>query len=90
MEKFFISHLTATVIESQSHLIWFWVQNVELSGLYQHTKFERNQSVNVQMQTIFFLVCFLLSHVKWQKSMVPISTASMKNFIKKFAGNVQH
>ena len=41
--------------ERQRHANWY--QNVELSGLYHHTKFERNQSVSVwtQANKRFFL-----------------------------------
>ena len=44
-----------TLNEGQSHPNWY--ENVELSGLYHHTKFERNQSVNVWKQAnmkVFF------------------------------------
>ena len=37
---------TVTLNKGQAHLNW----HVELSGLYHHTKFERNQSVNTWVQ----------------------------------------
>ena len=36
--------------EGQSHSNWY--QIVQFSGVYHHTKFERKQSVYVQMQAI--------------------------------------
>ena len=47
-QMFLISYTTVTLHEGQRHPKWY--QNVELSSLYHHTKFERNQSVNVWIQ----------------------------------------
>ena len=49
VQIFFISHATVTLNEGQHQSSW--CQNVVFSGLYYHTKFERNWSVNVQMDT---------------------------------------
>ena len=46
--KFLISHITVTLNEGQCHPKWY--QNVKLRGLYHHTKFERNWSVNLWIQ----------------------------------------
>ena len=40
--------ITVTLNEGQGHLNWY--QNVELSGLYHHTYFERNRLANVWIQ----------------------------------------
>ena len=42
--QFSISHTHARLNESHGHLNWY--QNLQLSGLYHHTKFERNQPIN--------------------------------------------
>ena len=47
-QSFYISYTTPNLIEGQGHPNWY--QNVELGGLYHHTKFERSQSVNVSIQ----------------------------------------
>ena len=46
--KFLISQTTVILNESQGHPNWH--QNVELCDLYDHTKFQRNRSVNVRIQ----------------------------------------
>ena len=49
-----------------------WHQNVELSGLHHHTKFERNWSVNVWIQANikgFFVVFFNNEIMKWVLSL---------------------
>ena len=47
-----------TLNQGQGHPNWY--QNVELSGLYHHTKFERNWSVNVWIQAYVRLKIFFL------------------------------
>ena len=50
-----ISHTIVTF--NEGHLNWY--QNVELSGLYHHNKFERNQFVDVWIQAnvqVFYLM----------------------------------
>ena len=42
--KFLISYISVTLNEVQGHPNRY--QNVELRGLYHHTKLERNQSIN--------------------------------------------
>ena len=46
--KFLISYTIVTLNEGQGHPNWY--QNVELSDIYHHTKFERNGSMNVWLQ----------------------------------------
>ena len=55
-----------TLNKGQGHPNWY--RNVKLSGLYYHTKFERNRSVNVWLHTnievfccFFFVVFFSLT-----------------------------
>ena len=54
---FIISYTPVTLNEGQGHTHWY--QNIELSGLHHHTKFERNGYLNVWIQTnvkgFFFL-----------------------------------
>ena len=61
----FISYITATLAEGQVHLSWY--QNIDLSSLYHHTKFERNRSVYVWKQANV-KVC-LMNHISWVLSL---------------------
>ena len=53
------SHTTVTFDEDQSHPNLY--QTVEVSGLYHHTKFERNQSANVWIQAN--VIIFWWNHI---------------------------
>ena len=52
VQKFLFSHTIATLNEAQGHSHWY--QTVQVSGIYHHTKFERNRPVNVQMLKFFW------------------------------------
>ena len=57
------SQKTVTLNKSQGHQNWY--QNVELSGTYHHTKFEKNRSVFVWIQAnVYVLFFFTDSHEK--------------------------
>ena len=47
---------TVTLSEGQGHLNWY--QNVQFSGLYNPAKFQRNCSVNDQIQDNVKRICF--------------------------------
>ena len=59
---FFFFHTTVTLNEGEGQLR---ALNVKFDGLYHHTKFKRNRSVNVKTQAsvvfVCFFVCFFLS-----------------------------
>ena len=48
MQKFLVAHTTVALNGSQGHLNWYKI--IQFSVVYHLTKFERNWSVNVQMQ----------------------------------------
>ena len=43
-----LPHITVTLNEGQGLTNWY--QTTQFSSVYHHTKFERNQSVNIRMQ----------------------------------------
>ena len=47
-EEVLIPQINVTLNQGQGHPNWY--ENVEFSGPYPYTKFERNQSVNVWIQ----------------------------------------
>ena len=53
-----------TETKTEGHLNWY--QNVELSGLHHHTKFEKYQSVNVWKQANAKVV-FFKEITEWRK-----------------------
>ena len=57
VQKLLLSHTTMTLKEDQVHSSWY--QTVEMNNVYYHTKFARNQFVNVQMQAHILFFFFL-------------------------------
>ena len=55
-QSFWFLLKTVNLNEGKGHPNWY--QNVDLSGLYHHTKFERNQSVNVWQANVKEFVGF--------------------------------
>ena len=57
-------HDWSTLNEGQCHLNWH--QNAVLDSLYDHTKFERNRSINfwtqAHVKSFFLFVCLVKSH----------------------------
>ena len=72
MQMFLTAQTTVTLNEDQGHAKW--QQNVAFSGLYDHAKSERNQTVNVRMRANienFILrnnIVFSPLHINWMRS----------------------
>ena len=56
-QKFPLSPMTVTLNEEQVHSHWY--QTIQFSGIYHHTKFERNRPVNGRMQANIFVCLFV-------------------------------